>query len=61
MVVGAWGERTVDQWAGAAYVYRLSDAEEWSFYQTIRASDSNANDYFGISVAIHENTLVVGA
>jgi hypothetical protein len=45
---------------GAAYVFTRSDAN-WSQQQKLAAPDGAAFDEFGISVAVSENTLIVGA
>lgn len=65
-IVGANGDRTDEEnlnqhdFAGAAYIYYLNGSE-WEFLQKIVASDRDADDRFGISVAITENYAVVGA
>ncbi|HSH01857.1 MAG TPA: hypothetical protein VLL52_05000, partial [Anaerolineae bacterium] len=46
--------------AGAAYVYIYSDTQ-WIEHTIITATDGGANDYFGTSVAIYSDTIVVGA
>jgi hypothetical protein len=45
---------------GAAYVFTRSDAN-WSQQQKLTAPDGAAFDEFGISVAVSENTLIIGA
>ena len=45
---------------GAAYVF-THDGTNWVFAQQLKASDSQSGDEFGESVAIHEDTIVVGA
>ena len=48
--------------AGAAYVFtRNSNSGKWSQAAKLTASDAAANDEFGISVAVHNETIVVGA
>ena len=46
--------------SGSVYVYYLSD-DGWTQQAKLKASDGAANDSFGASVAISENTVVVGA
>src|SRR5262245_48839547 len=46
--------------AGAAYVF-VRSAGVWSQQAYLKASNTNAGDYFGGSVAIDGDTLVVGA
>ena len=37
------------------------NGQTWSEKQKLMASDGAAADYFGISLAIHNDTIVVGA
>lgn len=57
IVVGAYGD---DEHAGAAYVYTSSNAD-WSEQAKLTADRRSADDYFGTSVAIDGETIVVGA
>lgn len=61
-VVGAFGDRTNGQLAGAAFVYRY-DSESKMFVHDgdLRAEDGNDRDRFGIAVGIYGTTAVVGA
>jgi glucose/arabinose dehydrogenase len=52
------GGPNIDQ--GAVYVF-TGDGGVWSQHQKLTASDGSAGDGFGISVAIHGDTMVVGA
>jgi hypothetical protein len=56
-VVGACGKSSS---TGAAYVFTRSGST-WSEQQKLTASDGVASDYFGNSVAISGDTIVVGA
>ena len=48
--------------AGSAYVFtRSSPTDPWSWAAKLTADDGAANDEFGISVAVHGDTIVVGA
>ena len=60
VVVGARLEDTGGSNAGAAYVFTRSGTT-WTEQQKIQASDLEAADYFGWSVAIEGDTVVVGA
>ena len=72
LVVGATGESSnaigVNQnqsnnlasYSGAAYVFTRTGST-WSQQAYLKASNTAADDYFGISVAISGDTLVVGA
>jgi hypothetical protein len=46
--------------SGSAYVF-VRAGSTWSEQRKLVASDPTANDYFGVSVALDENTAVVGA
>ncbi|QDV18654.1 Calx-beta domain protein [Gimesia panareensis] len=60
LVIGAFHESTLGEGSGAAYVYRLNGST-WELEEKLTASDGVAGDYFGISVAIENNIIVVGA
>ena len=49
--------------AGAVYIFVKDDDDEWSFQSYIKASNTEAGDGFGVSVALSGdgNTLIVGA
>lgn len=46
--------------AGAAYVF-VRNGDTWEQEAYLKASNTDAGDWFGRSVAIHENTIIVGA
>ena len=46
--------------SGAAYIFTRSGAT-WSQQAYIKASNTDVNDYFGSSVSVSDDTLVVGA
>ncbi len=60
VVVGAWVKNSN---TGAAYIFKRNQggAEHWGQVQKLTASDAAANDYFGYSVSINGDTVVVGA
>src|SRR5438034_5298808 len=60
MVVGARFDGTTASQAGAAYVYVLTGGT-WTQQAVLLANDGAVADKFGYSVAISENTIVVGA
>jgi len=69
IVVGAYGEDCAlgagkndnsAQNSGAGYVY-MRDGTTWSYESFLKASNAEAGDMFGHSVAIDGDTLVVGA
>jgi hypothetical protein len=60
MVVGARYDGTTASQAGAAFVYVLSGGT-WTQQAVLLANDGAVADKFGYSVAISENTIVVGA
>ncbi len=65
IIVGAWGD---DQGSGAPYVINSGAAyifefngTTWNQVQKLVASDRQAHDWFGVSVAIYGNNAIVGA
>ena len=72
VVVGAWKESSAatgvngDQnsnsapWSGAAYVF-VRDGATWAQQAYLKASNTDAYDRFGTSVAVSNDTIVVGA
>ena len=58
-VNGNQGDNSV-LWAGAAYVF-VRNGGVWSQQAYLKASNTEGNDYFGESVAISGDTVVVGA
>lgn len=61
LVIGANGDDTVaGANAGSAYVYRHT-GEVWEEEAKLNPLDPATNDEFGISVAVHGETIVVGA
>ena len=61
-VVGAFFDDCPDASSncGSAYVYRF-DGAVWNQEQKLIASDGTASDFFGISVAVDANVIVVGS
>jgi hypothetical protein len=45
---------------GAAYVFQRTGTT-WNFVQKLLAPDGDRSDYFGLSVSIHNDTILVGA
>ena len=62
-VVGAFGEDAGGSDAGAAYVFGRDQggADNWGEAKKLLASDAEASDQFGVSVAVSGGTAVVGA
>jgi hypothetical protein len=60
-VIGADGEDAGGSNAGAAYIFRRTDTNSWDEGVKIVASDAQAMDLFGQSVAISGDYTVVGA
>jgi len=63
VVVGAWGNDDGGDRSGSAYIFSRNQggADQWGQVKKLRASDEAANDYFGRSVAMSGDTVVVGA
>ena len=62
-IVGASGEDAAGSFAGAAYVFQRDEGgtDNWGEVKKLTASDAQAGDAFGFSVAISGDTAVVGA
>ncbi len=62
-VVGAYFEDAGGSNAGAAYVFQRDQggADNWGEVKKLTASDAQAVDWFGYSVAVSGDTAVVGA
>ncbi|MCH7718986.1 MAG: hypothetical protein IIB21_05900, partial [Chloroflexi bacterium] len=63
ILVGAFQEDAAGDEAGAAYVF-LRDrggADNWGEVTKLKASDAEAGDFFGVSVAVSGNTAIIGA
>ncbi|WP_424101635.1 LamG-like jellyroll fold domain-containing protein [Moorena producens] len=60
-IVGAYNEDTGGQNAGAAYIFERDSSGTWTQIQKLLASDPEAFDGFGFSVAISGNIAIVGA
>ena len=63
IVVGAAGDDAHGEFTGAAYVFERSRsrAVTWQEVAKLTADSPAANDFFGESVSIDEDTIVVGA
>jgi outer membrane protein assembly factor BamB len=57
-LVGALGDDDAGEGSGSAYLFDANTGQELS---KLTASDAAAGDLFGISVAISDNTAVIGA
>ena len=61
-VVGAYKDNDDGANSGSAHVFtRSSSTAPWSWSAKLTADDAAENDEFGISVAVHDETIVVGA
>lgn len=60
-LIGASGDGTFGLLSGAAYVFQRDGLLVWQQMDKLTASDGNAGDLFGSSVALSGNTAVVGA
>ena len=63
IVVGANGKDASDEETdtGVAYIFHKDSNETWSQTQEIIASNAAKDDYFGKSVSLDKDTIVVGA
>ncbi len=56
-VIGAYGKNDN---TGCAYVYEF-DGTNWTYTATLTASDATETDYFGQSLDLYQNSVLVGA
>jgi len=61
VIIGAWqDDNEGGQVAGSAYIFTRSDGV-WAQQQKLRASDAVGFDFFGVSVSLSGDTVIVGA
>lgn len=60
LVVGMRGESTFASNKGVVFIYKRS-GQKFNKIAELTSSDGAANDFFGISVDIYQNTIAVGA
>jgi len=60
LVVGSYGDDDDGSESGSVYIFNRSGSS-WSLTQKITASNASASSYFGNSVSIYNNIIVVGA
>jgi len=58
VLIGAY--RNGGAWTGSAYVFEFTGIN-WIQQQKLRASDIYANDQFGTSVSMNQNTAIIGS
>ncbi len=59
-VISSPGDDDQGRNSGSCHVYRFNGTD-WVFESKLVASDGASNDSFGYSVAVHEETILVGA
>ncbi len=60
-LIGAYGNDDFGEDAGSAGIFELNEDGIWEHIKTLYAGDAQAGDQFGFSVALTENSAVVGA
>ena len=60
-VVTAWNDDDKAQESGSAYVFMRNGQGVWTEVVKLLAPDGKAEDYFGNSVDLYDNTIIVGA
>ncbi|MGY5853493.1 MAG: hypothetical protein RTU92_08020 [Candidatus Thorarchaeota archaeon] len=61
LVVGSPNNDPLGGKSGSAYVFTRDEMGLWRLHSKLLVSDGIADDTFGSSVAIHKNTIVIGA
>ncbi len=60
-VVGVYGDDDFGSSSGSVYVYRRDGNGQWQQEAKLHADDAGANDFFGYSVCISGDEIIVGA
>jgi predicted amidohydrolase len=60
IVVGAYGDDDKGSGSGSAYVF-VRNGSTWTQQAKLLASDGTINDYFGTSVSVSGDTIIVGS
>ncbi len=60
IAVGASGDENTWRRSGSVYIYNY-DGSNWVFQQKITASDAFQDDFFGVSVSLSGNRVLVGS
>ncbi len=60
-IVGAKSDSDDGSESGSAYIFRRSGVDTWSEAEKLTASDAEADDWFGWSVAINEDLALISA
>ncbi|MGY5877346.1 MAG: hypothetical protein RTU30_16455 [Candidatus Thorarchaeota archaeon] len=61
LVIGSPNYEGLGGAPGSAYVFARDETGVWTQHSKLQASDGMSEDLFGSSVAIHKNTIVIGA
>ena len=63
LVVGAYGDDSLDSNAGAVYIFKTNNTGWNTWYQVgkLTGDDSEAGDQYGHSVSIYKNMIIVGS
>ena len=61
VVIGAWGDDDNGADSGAAYIFQDDGAGDWTQIDRLAPGDGAAGDYFGTSVSINDDAVIVGA
>lgn len=59
--IGAWGDDDNGAHSGSAYIFVRQAGGFWVEKDKLLSGDGSSGDHFGVSVAVSDNTLVVGA
>lgn len=62
-VIGADGDNHTGNESGSAYIFERHSGGQnnWGQVKKIIANDASADNFFGVSVAIHSDTVIIGA
>lgn len=60
-LIGAYGSDEHGNHSGSAYMFERNEHGGWPLIQKVMASDAAKGDFFGHSVSVDNETLLVGA
>lgn len=61
LLIGAMQEIADTLNSGAAYIFKLEKSNTWTFKHRVTAASPRNQDYFGMSVLMHNETAIIGS
>ena len=60
-MVGAYGDNEHGAFAGAVFVYNITESGEWYLMQKLTPKEPHANDMFGEKLQVQDGHMVINA